>query len=56
MFSHADRRAGPPITIHYILRTTEGERVIALGERRYRLKSGEVLTALPPAAAPRHDA
>ena len=56
VFSHADRRAGPPITIHYILRTTEGERVIALGERRYRLKSGEVLTALPPAAAPRHDA
>ena len=56
VFSHADRRAGPPITIHYILRTTEGERVIALGQRRYRLKSGEVLTALPPAAAPRHDA
>ena len=56
VFSHADSRTGPPITVHYILRTSEGERVIALGERRYRLKSGEVLTALPPAAAPRHGA
>ncbi|OAS95558.1 hypothetical protein [Achromobacter dolens] len=56
VFSHADPRTGPPITVHYILRTSEGERVIALGERRYRLKSGEVLTALPPAAAPRHGA
>ncbi|CAB3813399.1 6-phosphofructokinase [Achromobacter sp. SIMBA_011] len=56
VFSHADPRTGPPITVHYILRTSEGERVIALGERRYRLKSGEVLTALPPAAVPRHGA
>ena len=56
VFSHADPRTGPPITVHYILRTSEGERVIALGERRYRLKSGEVLTALPPAAGPRHGA
>ncbi|MFA1686430.1 6-phosphofructokinase [Achromobacter dolens] len=56
VFSHADPRTGPPITVHYILRTSEGERVIALGEQRYRLKSGEVLTALPPAAAPRHGA
>lgn len=56
VFSHADPRTGPPITVHYILRTSEGERVIGLGERRYRLKSGEVLTALPPAAVPRHGA
>ncbi|AOU92067.1 uncharacterized protein AruCF_1176 [Achromobacter ruhlandii] len=56
MFSQADPQAGPPPVTRYILRTTEGERVIALGERRYRLKSGEVLTALAPAPAPRHDA
>lgn len=56
VFSQADPHAGPPAVTRYILRTTEGERVIALGERRYRLKSGEVLTALAPAPAPRHDA
>ncbi len=49
-------QANPPAdaaTIRYILRTSEGEGVIALGDRRYRLKSGEVLTALAPSAAPR---
>lgn len=35
----------------YILRTSEGDPVDALDDRRYRLRSGEVLTALPP----RHD-
>ena len=37
----------------YILRTTEGERVLPLDRNRYRLQSGEVLTALAP---PAHDA
>ncbi|RBL80630.1 6-phosphofructokinase [Streptomyces cavourensis] len=58
VFSQADQ-ASPPAsaaTTRYILRTSEGERVIALGDRRYRLKSGEVLTALAPPAVPRHDA
>ncbi|MNT77350.1 hypothetical protein D3C72_2164530 [compost metagenome] len=32
----------------YILRTSDGERVIALDDKRYRLRSGEVLTALSP--------
>lgn len=35
----------------YIFRTSEGDAVIALDDKRYRLGSGEVLTAL----APRHD-
>lgn len=55
VFSQA-KQANPPAdaaTIRYILRTSEGEGVIALGDRRYRLKSGEVLTALAPSAAPR---
>ncbi|WP_248293243.1 hypothetical protein [Achromobacter sp. Bel] len=42
----------PPFSTRYILRTSEGERVIALGDKRYRLKSGEVLTALAPQQAP----
>ncbi|MGE8639588.1 MAG: 6-phosphofructokinase [Achromobacter sp.] len=42
----------PPPATRYILRTSEGERVIALGDKRYRLKSGEVLTALAPQQAP----
>lgn len=55
VFSQADQ-ASPPAdaaTTRYILRTSEGERVIALGDRRYRLKSGEVLTALAPSGGPR---
>jgi len=39
--------APPPADTRYILRTTDGEHVIALDDRRYRLRSGEVLTALP---------
>ncbi|MCZ8391151.1 6-phosphofructokinase [Achromobacter xylosoxidans] len=52
VFTQPDRQDGPAtgdMTFRYILRTSEGERVIALDERRYRLHSGEVLTALPPA-------
>lgn len=55
VFSQADQ-ASPPAsdaTTRYILRTSEGEGVVALGDRRYRLKSGEVLTALTPSTAPR---
>ena len=50
--------SGPPLlaTSRYILRTSEGEGVIALGERRYQLNSGEVLTALAPQQPPRPDA
>ncbi|GLK97865.1 hypothetical protein GCM10008164_56090 [Achromobacter xylosoxidans] len=44
--------AARPDAARYILRTTEGERVLPLDRNRYRLKSGEVLTALTP---PRHD-
>lgn len=44
--------AARPDAARYILRTTEGERVLPLDRNRYRLKSGEVLTALAP---PRHD-
>ncbi|MNT91607.1 hypothetical protein D3C72_2327380 [compost metagenome] len=44
--------AAPRAGSRYILRTSEGDHVIALDDRRYRLRSGEVLTALPP---PRHD-
>lgn len=40
--------APPPVDTRYILRTTDGERVTPLDHRRYRLSSGEVLTALPP--------
>lgn len=32
----------------YIFRTSEGDAVIALDDKRYRLGSGEVLTALTP--------
>ncbi|CAB3701473.1 hypothetical protein LMG3431_05438 [Achromobacter pestifer] len=46
----------PPPATRYILRTSEGERVVALGEKRYRLISGEVLTALAPQQPPRPDA
>ena len=42
-----------PDAARYILRTTEGELVVPLDRNRYRLKSGEVLTALAP---PPHDA
>lgn len=35
----------------YVLRTSEGDPVVALDGTHYRLKSGEVLTAL----SPRHD-
>lgn len=44
--------AARPDAARYILRTTEGERVLPLDRNRYRLKSGEVLTALTP---PLHD-
>ncbi len=55
VFLQADDPGGaapPPGAARYILRTSDGERVIALDDRRYRLGSGEVLTALSP---PRHD-
>ncbi|QVQ29330.1 6-phosphofructokinase [Achromobacter deleyi] len=42
------RAVPPPVDTRYILRTTEGERVIPLDDKRYRLNSGEVLTALSP--------
>lgn len=45
--------AARPDAARYILRTTEGERVMPLDQNRYRLKSGEVLTALAP---PPHEA
>ncbi|MGS1106426.1 6-phosphofructokinase [Achromobacter anxifer] len=45
--------AARPNAARYILRTTEGERVLPLDRNRYRLNSGEVLTALPP---PLHEA
>ena len=45
--------AARPSAARYILRTTEGELVVPLDRNRYRLKSGEVLTALAP---PPHDA
>lgn len=45
--------AARPDAARYILRTTEGELVVPLDRNRYRLKSGEVLTALAP---PPHDA
>lgn len=45
--------AARPNAARYILRTTEGERVLPLDRNRYRLNSGEVLTALPP---PQHEA
>ncbi|ADP15267.1 hypothetical protein AXYL_01934 [Achromobacter xylosoxidans A8] len=51
---HAARPdAARPDAARYILRTTEGELVVPLDRNRYRLKSGEVLTALAP---PPHDA
>ncbi|KGD94278.1 6-phosphofructokinase [Achromobacter sp. RTa] len=56
VFLHADgthAAAHPPDATRYILRTSDGERVLPLDRNRYRLKSGEVLTALP---APRHEA
>lgn len=48
--------APPACTARYILRTSEGEGVVAIGDKRYRLSSGEVLTALPPQPPPRPDA
>lgn len=45
--------AARPNAARYILRTTEGECVWPLDRNRYRLQSGEVLTALAP---PRHEA
>lgn len=50
---HAKPDAARPDAARYILRTTEGERVLPLDRNRYRLNSGEVLTALPP---PLHEA
>ncbi len=50
---HARPDAARPDAARYILRTTEGERVLPLDRNRYRLNSGEVLTALPP---PQHEA
>ncbi|HAP28160.1 MAG TPA: 6-phosphofructokinase [Achromobacter sp.] len=38
----------PHTGLRYIFRTSEGDAVIALDEKRYRLGSGEVLTALTP--------
>lgn len=40
--------AARPNAARYIHRTTEGELVLPLDRNRYRLKSGEVLTALAP--------
>ncbi|QKH33936.1 6-phosphofructokinase [Achromobacter pestifer] len=40
--------AARPNAARYILRTTEGEPVLPLDRNRYRLNSGEVLTALSP--------
>lgn len=45
--------AARPDAARYILRTTDGECVLPLDRNRYRLRSGEVLTALAP---PRHEA
>lgn len=60
VFLQADEPAAtdppPKSTARYILRTSEGEGVIALGDKRYRLTSGEVLTALAPQQPPRPDA
>ncbi|MGE8617309.1 MAG: 6-phosphofructokinase [Achromobacter spanius] len=46
----------PQAASRYILRTSDGEGVIALGERRYRLTSGEVLTALASPQTPQPEA
>lgn len=43
--------ARPPDPARYILRTSDGERVHLLDRNRYRLTSGEVLTALSPASS-----
>lgn len=54
VFLRADEAGASPMPLaasRYILRTSEGDPVVALDDRRYRLKSGEVLTAL----SPRHD-
>ncbi|MGY6271133.1 6-phosphofructokinase [Achromobacter denitrificans] len=48
-----DTAARPPDAPRYILRTSDGELVQLLDRNRYRLKSGEVLTALAP---PDHEA
>ncbi|EHK65178.1 hypothetical protein [Achromobacter arsenitoxydans] len=40
--------ARPIAEARHILRTSDGEQVIALDDKRYRLRSGEVLTALAP--------
>lgn len=51
VFLRADEAGASPMPLaasRYILRTSEGDSVVALDDRRYRLKSGEVLTALSP--------
>lgn len=61
VFLRADREeaatappdAARPDAARYIFRTTDGECVLPLDRNRYRLRSGEVLTALAP---PRHEA
>ena len=40
--------AVPRAGLRYIFRTSEGDSVIALDDKRYRLGSGEVVTALTP--------
>lgn len=42
----------PACAARYILRTSEGEGVVAIGDQRYRLSSGLVLTALLPQPPP----
>lgn len=56
VFLQADDPTAAAASGRYILRTSEGERVVALGDKRYRLHSGEVLTALAPQLPPRPDA
>ncbi|MCY1547096.1 hypothetical protein D9M68_831300 [compost metagenome] len=48
-----DAAARRPDAARYIFRTSDGECVLPLDHNRYRLKSGEVLTAL---ASPRPEA
>ncbi len=54
VFLRADEAGAHPVPLagsRYILRTSEGDPVVALDDKRFRLKSGEVLTAL----STRHD-
>ncbi|OAE62053.1 6-phosphofructokinase [Achromobacter xylosoxidans] len=51
VFLRADEGDASPVPLagsRYILRTSEGDTVVALDDKRFRLKSGEVLTALSP--------